>query len=83
MPARRTANRCAVCAVWMMAAPLHGTAHAAAAETGPRVRVETGDLAGAVQSGVESFLGVPYAAPPLGPWRGMNAWIWCGAPDSA
>jgi para-nitrobenzyl esterase len=53
----------------MMAIHLHGTALAAAPEAQPRVRVETGRLTGAVEDGVESFLGIPYAAPPVGPWR--------------
>jgi para-nitrobenzyl esterase len=60
-----------VFAVWVLAAFLHGTAHAAAPESEPHVRVETGNLLGALQDGVEAFLGIPYAAPPLGPrrWR--------------
>jgi para-nitrobenzyl esterase len=69
MHARRTIKRRAVYAAWMMAAHLNGSAHAAAPDPAPRVRLDTGDLAGAVQHGVESFLGVPYAAPPVGPWR--------------
>jgi para-nitrobenzyl esterase len=43
---------------------------AAPAPAGPaRVRVESGLLAGVEQDGVLVFKGVPYAAPPVGPWR--------------
>jgi len=35
----------------------------------PRVRVEQGVLIGAAADGVESFRGVPYATPPVGPLR--------------
>lgn len=39
------------------------------AEINPTVRVETGELRGIVRDGVEQFLGVPYAAAPVGPLR--------------
>ena len=35
----------------------------------PRVRVSAGWLIGAIQDGVMSFKGVPYAAPPVGTLR--------------
>src|ERR1700722_9568744 len=34
-----------------------------------RVRVQDGVLVGSVEAGVETFKGVPYAAPPVGPLR--------------
>ncbi|MDO9078317.1 MAG: carboxylesterase family protein [Brevundimonas sp.] len=37
--------------------------------TAPVVRVEQGLLAGAADGGVESYKGVPFAAPPVGPLR--------------
>ena len=37
--------------------------------TAPVVRVEQGVLAGAADGGVESYKGVPFAAPPVGPLR--------------
>ncbi|MFD1049874.1 carboxylesterase family protein, partial [Kibdelosporangium lantanae] len=45
------------------------SATAALADTGhqaPVARVETGVLRGGGSGGVDSFLGVPYAAPPVG-----------------
>lgn len=59
----------------MLALP---TAHAAAAPAdtdvgaahrAPVARVDTGVLRGGRSGGVDSFLGVPYAAPPVGPLR--------------
>lgn len=41
----------------------------ARAEPDPTVRVETGVLLGLAHDDVEQFLGVPYAAPPVGPLR--------------
>ncbi len=41
---------------------------AAAAQT-PQVKVETGTIAGSVEGGVDSWKGIPYAAPPVGPLR--------------
>ncbi|HXY70706.1 MAG TPA: carboxylesterase family protein [Gemmatimonadales bacterium] len=35
----------------------------------PEVVIAQGRLAGAVESGVDAFKGIPYAAPPVGPWR--------------
>ncbi|MCP5026742.1 MAG: carboxylesterase/lipase family protein [Actinomycetia bacterium] len=54
------------------------------ADTTPQVTVSGGTLAGATHDGVNAFLGIPYAAPPLGerrflppepaePWRGLRA----------
>lgn len=39
------------------------------AQAEPTVRIETGILRGVAREGVEQFLGVPYAAPPVGPLR--------------
>ncbi len=41
----------------------------AAAARAPQVTVETGILAGSVEGGVESWKGILYAAPPIGPLR--------------
>ncbi|TAN01635.1 MAG: carboxylesterase family protein [Rhodanobacteraceae bacterium] len=61
-------------------------AHAMAADPGPVVRVDGGTLAGIhdAAAGVDEFLGIPYAAPPVGAlrwkppqppaaWRGVRA----------
>jgi para-nitrobenzyl esterase len=41
----------------------------AAALDGPVVAIDTGKLAGAVEGGVASWKGIPFAAPPVGPLR--------------
>ena len=54
----------------------------ASAET---VHVDGGDLAGATARGIESFKGVPFAAPPIGPlrWRAPQpASAWPGLRDA-
>lgn len=49
-------------------APQIATAQTMSGQTtsrGPRIHVETGDLAGMRQGAAEAFLGIPYAAPPV------------------
>ena len=63
-----------------LAAPAGATGHG----RGPVARTETGAVQGTRAAGVDSFLGVPYARPPVGelrwrpprpatPWRGIRA----------
>ena len=40
-----------------------------AQDSGPIVRIDSGELAGVVEDGVEVFRGIPYARPPVGPLR--------------
>ena len=54
------------CVVLTAAATVGITARAQAP---PVVRVEGGDVQGVVADGVESFKGIPFAAPPVGEWR--------------
>jgi para-nitrobenzyl esterase len=50
-------------------AAVAGSSGAASAQAPPVVRVDTGDLQGAVEDGVASYKGVPFAAPPVGEFR--------------
>lgn len=59
------------------------TAHMALA--GPVVQTSGGQLAGKAMAGVDAFLGVPYAAPPVGAWRWrapQPATPWTGQRDA-
>jgi para-nitrobenzyl esterase len=64
----------------LLAALLGSVAVAArAAPAAPVIRIDSGELAGAEKDGIISFLGIPYAAPPVGDlrWRApqpVKAW---------
>ncbi len=66
--------------MWAWMAAALGLAWSAAALAGPVVHTATGDVEGTPKGpGVESFLGLPYAAPPVGnlrwrPPRAVTAW---------
>jgi para-nitrobenzyl esterase len=52
----------------------------------PVVRIETGALQGVAEDGVQRFLGIPYAAPPVGSlrWRyPQRATPWAGVRDAS
>lgn len=47
------------------------TSATAADKSGPVVKTVEGPVTGLVRNGVYEFLGIPYAAPPVGKWRWM------------
>jgi para-nitrobenzyl esterase len=53
-----------IAAILAVSAPAMAATHG-----GPVVAIETGKLAGAVEAGVASWKGIPFAAPPVGPLR--------------
>ncbi|HEV2782726.1 MAG TPA: carboxylesterase family protein [Actinophytocola sp.] len=65
--------------------PVVGATAAAADRRGPVARTESGVVRGAAAGGVDSFLGVPYARPPVGElrWRPPQpAQRWAGVRDA-
>ncbi len=67
----------------LITAPLHV---ANAQQSTPRVRVTGGEVVGTADSGVAKFLGIPYAAPPVGAnrWRAPQPVApWKGAREAA
>ena len=74
-------TRLLVCSLAALAAAM-GAGPIARSQTPPHVRVESGELQGAAADGVESFKGIPFAAPPVGDlrWRPPQpAAPWTGA----
>lgn len=72
--------RAAILAAAMAAVP------ALAQQAGPTVRTEGGAVRGTVADGVESWKGIPFAAPPVGPlrWRAPQpAAKWTGVRDAS
>ena len=53
------------------AGALCASMHGATARTGPKVETKEGPIQGFINDGVAKFLGIPYAAPPVGNLRWM------------
>ncbi len=63
----RTRNRLLLCVEWSLVALCAVLARPAAAD--PVVKTDRGPVRGASSDGVDRFLGIPYAAPPVGQLR--------------
>lgn len=70
-------------AIWIAGCKPVSAPPAAAGETSVVAKIDSGEIAGIAAGGVEAFLGIPYAAPPLGelrwrapqpvsPWEGVR-----------
>src|SRR5512137_1396631 len=74
-----------LCSLTTLAAAM-GVGTVAQSQTPPYVRVESGELQGVVADGVDSFKGIPFAAPPVGDlrWRPTQpAAPWTGVRQAA
>ncbi len=81
-----TASRMIALSFCALALAVAGVRTAASQQAPARVRVQSGELQGVVADGVESFKGIPYAAPPAGDlrWRPPQpAASWTGVRQAA